>query len=92
MSIEQTIKELKKDMEMLKSSYENRLPIYEFGYIGIGYLVKILMDSAPRHGVALETIKVATEEGIKWHVEERAEQTKNEEKNLKKRGLNNGMV
>jgi len=24
--------------------------------------------------VALETIKVATEEGIKWHVEEHAEQ------------------
>jgi len=79
-NINQTIKELKKDLELLRATYADRLPVYEFGYVGIGFLVKLIMDAAPRHGVALETIKVATEEGIKWHVEERAKQNKKGDK------------
>lgn len=46
------------------------MPIYEFGFGMIQFASKMLMDCAPRHKVALETIRVATEEGIKWHVEE----------------------
>lgn len=30
----------------------------------------MLMDNAPSHKLALETIRQATEEGIKWHVKE----------------------
>jgi len=72
------IQKLHEDLNKLAEKYSERLQVYEFGYVGIEYCVKMLMDMAPRHAVALETIKLATEAGIKWHVEERAEQTKKE--------------
>ena len=68
--------ELWEDYLALAEKYNDLLPPQDFGFALIQLSVKLLMDLAPRHGVALETIKVATEEGIKWHVEERAKQNK----------------
>lgn len=75
MNLNKTLRELHIDYWNLAEKYSDRLECYEFGYALIQLNVKLLMDNAPRHGVALETIKTATESGIKWHVEER-EQTK----------------
>ena len=80
MNIEREIESLRKEYLALEKKYCAVMPCYEFGYGLIRFSVKMLMDKAPRHGVALQTIKVATEEGIKWHVEERAEGEKNNEK------------
>ncbi len=66
-------KELWEDYLALAEKYNDIMPAHEFGFSLIQLSVKMLMDLAPRHGIALETIKLATEEGIKWHVEERAE-------------------
>lgn len=74
MELNKALTELRKDYICLQSKYLAIMPNYEFGYALIRYAVKMLMDEAPRHGIALETIKVATEEGIKWHVEERVKQ------------------
>lgn len=76
MTIEEAREKLFKDFEALQAKYRDLIPIYEFGYAMIQISTKLLMDKAPRHMVALETIRVATEEGIKWHVKERAEQQK----------------
>lgn len=76
MNIEEAIQELRKEYVALEEKYSGIMPNYEFGYAMIRYSVKMLMDEAPRHGIALATIKVATEEGIKWHVEERAKRKK----------------
>lgn len=65
--------ELWEDYLALAEKYSDLLPAHEFGFALIQLSVKMLMDIAPRHMVALETIKIATEEGIKWHVEERAQ-------------------
>lgn len=73
MKIEKAREELWEDYLALAEKYNPMMPGYEFGFALIQFSVKMLMDTAPRHGVALETIKVATEEGIKWHVEERAQ-------------------
>lgn len=51
--------------------YRDLMEIYEFGYSMVMFNTKLIMDSAPRHRVALETIRVATEDGIRWHVEEK---------------------
>lgn len=69
-------KELWEDYLALTEKYRELMPVHEFGYKLIEISVKMLMDIAPRHGIALETIKQATEEGIKWHVEEREKQNK----------------
>ncbi len=66
--------ELLEDYLSLAEKYDQFLPCYEFGHALIQLSVKMLMDCAPRHGIALETIKIATEAGIKWHVEERSDQ------------------
>ncbi len=63
--------ELWQDYLALAEKYGDLMPSYEFGYTLIRFSVKMLMDTAPRHGVALETIKVATEDGIKWHVNDK---------------------
>jgi len=78
MNLSKAREELWQDYLALAEKYSELMPNYEFGYALIQFNVKMLMDSAPRHGIALETIKVATEEGIKWHVEERAQQQKGE--------------
>ncbi len=83
MNIEESRRELWEDYQALLEKYSELMPCYEFGYALIQFSVKMLMDEAPRHKIALETIRVATEEGIKWHVEERAKQN---------RGPNHGMV
>ncbi len=69
-------KELWEDYLALAEKYNDIMPPHEFGFSLIQLSVKMLMDLAPRHGIALETIKLATEEGIKWHVEERAAKDK----------------
>lgn len=74
MDIGKARQDLYEDFLSLCEKFDKEMPAYELGYAMIQFSVKMLMDIAPRHGVALETIKVATEEGIKWHVEERAEQ------------------
>ncbi len=74
MKTEEANKELWEDYLSLAEKYNDLMPCYEFGFSLIRFTVKMLMDTAPRHGIALETIKVATEEGIKWHVEERAKE------------------
>lgn len=63
--------DLWEDYLALCEKYRHTMPVYEFGYQLIKFNTKMLMDTAPRHKVALDTIKTATEEGIKWHVEER---------------------
>ena len=70
MKIERASEELFEDYLALCEKYKDLMPVYEFGFAMIQFASKMLMDCAPRHGVALETIRVATEEGIKWHVEE----------------------
>ena len=70
-------RELWEDYFALAEKYSELLPAHDFCFALIQLSVKTLMDLAPRHGVALETIKIATEEGIKWHVEERAKEGKN---------------
>ena len=77
MNITEVRKELWEDYLSLAEKYDQIMPSYEFGFALIQFSTKMLMDQAPRHGVALETIRVATEEGIKWHVEERAEEKEN---------------
>lgn len=72
--------ELWEDYLALAEKYSDLMPAHEFAYALIQLSVKMLMDIAPRHGVALETIKTATEEGIKWHVEERAKTQKGDHK------------
>ena len=74
MNIKEARENLWEDYLSLAEKYSELMPCYEFGFALIQFSVKMLMDQAPRHGVALETIKVATEEGIKWHVEERAKE------------------
>ncbi len=76
MNTKHAVEELRKDYLLLAKKYGDLMPCYEFGYALIQFSVKMLMDEAPRHKIALETIRVATEEGIKWHVEERANQNK----------------
>jgi len=66
--------ELFEDFENIKEKYMNVMKSHELAYLLIQLSVKMLMDIAPRHKIALETIRVATEEGIKWHVEERTKQ------------------
>jgi hypothetical protein len=56
------------EFKKLHETYGND---HQLGYHMIEFSVKMLMDLAPRHKIALETIRIATEEGIKWHVEER---------------------
>lgn len=68
--------ELWEDYLALAEKYTDLMPAHDFGFALIQLSVKMLMDLAPRHMVALETIRIATEEGIKWHVEERAKQGK----------------
>lgn len=68
--------ELWEDYLALAEKYSGIMAAHEFGFALIQLSVKMLMDLAPRHMVALETIRIATEEGIKWHVEERAQQQK----------------
>lgn len=63
------LQDLLEDYKALKEKYEYVLHSHEFNFAMIQISVKTLMDEAPRHGIALETIKRATEEGIKWHVE-----------------------
>lgn len=70
MKIEEAREELFEDYLALAEKYKDLMPVYEFGFGMIQFASKMLMDCAPRHKVALETIRVATEEGIKWHVEE----------------------
>lgn len=65
------VEELIADYAALEEKFGRLLPIHEFGYVLIRLAVKRLMDEAPRHMVALETIKTATEAGIKQHVEEK---------------------
>lgn len=76
MKLEEAKKELWIDYLDLAEKFDQLMPSYEFGYSMIIFSTKMLMDIAPRHKIALETIRIATEEGIKWHVEERAEQNK----------------
>lgn len=59
----------------LAEKYDKLMPGYEFGFALIQFTVKMLMDIAPRHGVAIETIRAATEQGISWHVEEKKAQS-----------------
>lgn len=69
--MEEARMELWEDFLSLAEKYDQKMPGYEFGFAMIQYTTKMLMDIAPSHKVALETIRVATEEGIKWHMEER---------------------
>ena len=71
--IETARHELFNDYLDLCEKYQEALPVYEFGFAMIQFASKMLMDTAPRHQVALDTIKAATEEGIKWHVEQKQE-------------------
>ncbi len=69
---ENSREDLWQDFLAVCEKYDMLLPAHEISYLLIEASVKMLMDIAPRHGIALETIKTATEEGIKWHVEERS--------------------
>ena len=70
--------ELIEDYNALKDKYIDILEAHELCFALIQLSVKTLMDIAPRHGIAMETVKLATEAGINWHIEQ----------NSKKEGLN----
>ena len=65
------IERLLQDYENLLQKYEGILKAQEFAFSMLQFATKTLMDLAPRHKVALKTIALATEEGIRWHVEEK---------------------
>lgn len=68
--------ELKEDLFALIEKYSSMLPKYQLGYDLIKLSVKLLMDVAPKHKIAIDTIRMATDAGLMWHVEERKEQNK----------------
>ncbi len=68
--MDNTRQQLWNEFQKLKTTYGDD---HQLGYHLIEFSVKTLMDLAPRHKIALETIRIATEEGIKWHVEERGD-------------------
>lgn len=65
------INEIQEDFNALIEKYSELLPAYQLSFELISLSVKHLMDIAPKHKVALETIKIATEEGIRIHVEQK---------------------
>ncbi len=69
--IQEARQELWEDYLNLAEKFDKLMPGYEFGFALIQFSVKMLMDIAPRHVVAIETIRAATEQGISWHVEEK---------------------
>ena len=70
------IEEIQEDFNALIEKYSELLPAYEIGFELISLSVKHLMDIAPKHKIALETIKLATEEGIKLHVAQKTKEIK----------------
>lgn len=69
MSLKADLTELWDDFLALCSKNENKMSMHAFGYAMIKYNTKMLLDIAPTHAIAHETIRLATEEGILWHVE-----------------------
>jgi hypothetical protein len=69
MNNKEDLTELWQDFLDLVEKYQNRMSGQAFGYAMIKYNTKLILDIAPTHAVAHETIKFATEEGIMWHVE-----------------------
>jgi hypothetical protein len=51
----------------LCESYNDQLPISEFGFAMIRIVSKMLFDAAPNSKVALDTIQLGVIEGLKWH-------------------------
>lgn len=72
-NIEQAINELWQDYLALIENYKDKLPGYEIGYALIRFSTRMLMDIAPTHQLASETIEAAIEQGIKWHMQEKME-------------------
>lgn len=68
--------ELQEDLLALIDKHSSILPKHRLGYELIKLSVKMLMDLAPRHKIAIDTIRMATDEGLMWHVEERKDQNK----------------
>lgn len=64
-----TVQNLYKDYLELIEKHSQHMPAYAVNYNLIKLAVKQLLDESPRHRIALETIKLATEDGIKCHVE-----------------------
>jgi hypothetical protein len=54
----------------LCESYQNDLPVHEFGYAMIRNVTRMLFDCAPSEMVARETIRVAIEEGLRMSNED----------------------
>lgn len=63
--------QLWEDYLSLCDKYKDLLPVYEVGFALIQFNVKMLLDCAPRHLVAIDTVRAATESGIMWHVEDK---------------------
>jgi hypothetical protein len=51
----------------LCESYQDDVPIYEFGFSMIRIVSRMLFDSAPNCKAALDAIQAAVAEGLKWH-------------------------
>jgi len=62
--------DLFEDFLALGEKYDDKMPIYEFGYALIQFASKMLMDCAPRYQVGLDTIQAGVESGIEWHSDE----------------------
>lgn len=54
----------------LCESYQNELPVHEFGFSIIRMASKMLFDCAPNNRVALDTIHAGISKGLGWHMEE----------------------
>jgi hypothetical protein len=68
---QETILQFHHESEALVKKYQEKIGLERVHYALIMLSAKRLFDLAPRHRMALEAIRVAVEEGIKWHVEEK---------------------
>ena len=55
----------------LCESYQDQLPVHEFGFAIIRLVSQMLFDCAPSEMVARETIRVGIEDGFRMHLEEK---------------------
>jgi hypothetical protein len=55
----------------LCDSYNEEMPVYEFGYGMIRCVSRMMFDTAPSEMVARETIRLGIEAGRKWSNDEK---------------------
>jgi len=68
--LEEAHKELYGAYLQLCKQFEEKMPVWEFGFGLIRLASKMLLDSAPSHDTAFNTISRAVHEAEKWYKEE----------------------